>query len=503
MARDASLGFKKRIWLIPIVAILAFLAGIGVALNSNQAASRLVAVDEPYLTFASDFHKALEDARYALQAAAQEGDKGALVAAQSIAARARTALVGMRGIEEQQQRATDLGASFERYWEKAGVTTRLLLGEGQGDMQAAVHAMQVEQKSVQEAAEATLTDARNRFRISMDSTARSIDRGAMTIIGLGVLVAVGLTLLSFFVIRGVGAQLGGDPEVAAQVVRRVASGDLRDSGVVARSASLLGHISLMRVSLVDMLGTVHSASSGLLQAASGIASGSDNLARRTDQQAASLEQTAAALEEITSTVRSTAENAVNLDQLAREAASSTEDGARVMSEVSGTMDRIKSDSGRMTEILSVIDGLAFQTNILALNAAVEAARAGEQGRGFAVVAQEVRNLALRSAKSATEIKELLQASAAGVEDGAGHVKQAAARMDRIRQAIGEVSTIVSEISTASREQTEGLAGITTAVAQMESLTQENAQLAQRTASAAREVSERADDLENAVSQFRL
>jgi len=316
---------------------------------------------------------------------------------------------------------------------------------------------------------------------------------------------VGLSLLSFFIIRGVGRQLGGDPEAAAQVVKRVASGDLsgRVEHADGAARSLLGDIAQMQAALVAMLGVVRESSQDLLTAAGGIAAGSEDLSQRTQQQAGSLLDTAASLEQITATVQRTASNAGHLDGLAREASTCSGDGSRVMAEVIGTMDRIKADSSQVREIIGVIDGIAFQTNILSLNAAVEAARAGERGRGFAVVAQEVRALALRSAQSATEIKALLQASATSVDDGVARVRQAAGSMARIQAAIEEVVGIAAEIAVASREQTAGLATINHAVAQMESVTADNAQLAQRSVASAHGVKSRAEQLGTAVSRFRL
>ena len=500
-----SLSFKQRIWLIPQLAILAFLVGMAMALVSNRAASHLVSVDEPFLENSSALAKALEDIRYTLQSAAQEGDKRGLEAARAHAERARAAIAGIEAIAGKQALASDLGQRFEAYWTATAVATRLLLGDGKGDPDRAVRSMQDTQKAMQQAADAAQAEARARFRASLAETSRAIDRGTATTGALAVAVAVGLSLLSFFILRGVSRQLGGDPEEAAQVVGRVASGDLsgRVEHAEGASRSLLGDIAQMQAALVAMLDVVRESSRQLLAAAGGIASGSEDLSQRTQQQASSLQDTASSLEQITATVQRTSGNASHLDGLAREAAACTGDGSRVMGEVIATMDRIKADSGRMSEIVAVIDGIAFQTNILSLNAAVEAARAGEKGRGFAVVAQEVRGLALRSAQSATEIKALLQASGASVADGVARVRQAAGSMARIQSAIEEVARIVAEIAVASREQTAGLDRIQRAVAGMESVTVDNAQLAHGSVASAHEVKTRAEQLGAAVSRFRL
>jgi methyl-accepting chemotaxis protein len=500
-----SLGFKQRIWLIPCVAILAFLVGVAMALSSNRAASQLVSVDEPSLDAANRFAKALEDARYALQSAIQEGDAHGLQAAREHADRARAALTAMGAIAGRKAAAEQLGARFETWWTAAEAASRILLKQAQGDEAGAIHAMQEAQQALEQASGEMLAGARARFRASLADTSRAIDRGTLALVLLAAAVAAGLSLLSWLIIRSVGDRLGGDPDDAARVVNRVASGDLtgRLAQGSARDGGLIGDIGRMQAALVAMLGVVREASRELLHAAGGIAANNEHLAERTQRQAAALEDTASSLEQITTTVQRTAGNADHLDALARQALTFTGDGSRMMGEVIGTMDRIRGDSGRMTEIVGVIDGIAFQTNLLALNAAVEAARAGERGRGFAVVAQEVRALALRSAQSAMEIKSLLQASGASVAEGVDRVNAAAASMGKIQGAIEEVASIVSEIAIASREQTDGLANINRAVARMETMTTENAQMSDLSVAAAHDVKSRAEQLGLAVARFRL
>ncbi|WP_332826257.1 methyl-accepting chemotaxis protein [Ramlibacter sp.] len=501
--RAAPLRFRHRMWLVPLLAMAAFAMVVATTMSSNRTASVLVSVDEPYLEQAGEFSRAVEDTRLALQTATQEGDKRGIAQAEQHVDRARAAVARMRAIPGKEATATALGTAFDAYWASAAAASRLMLGEGAGDVDAAVRTMQAAQKSVEQAATSARSDARDRFRASLAATASAVDRGTNLSAGLALAVALGLSLLSWIIIRGVDAQLGGEPEAAVRLVKRAASGDLRAAGDAGSATGLLADLDRMQVALVAMLQVVRDSSGQLLQAADGIADGSEHLSGRTEQQASSLEETAASLEQITATVQQTAAHAEHLDQLARDTAAFSLDGDRVMGEVMGTMDRIKGDSGRITDIVGVIDGIAFQTNILALNAAVEAARAGEKGRGFAVVAQEVRSLALRSATSATEVKTLLQSSAANVDEGVARVRQAAGSMAAIQGAIEQVVAIISEIAVASREQTTGLAGINRAVAGMETLTSQNALLAQRSVAAAREVKDRAEHLADAVSRFRL
>ncbi|WP_164281233.1 methyl-accepting chemotaxis protein [Stenotrophomonas indicatrix] len=255
--------------------------------------------------------------------------------------------------------------------------------------------------------------------------------------------------------------------------------------------------------LTQIVGQIQQSAASIRLAAGEIASGNSDLSRRTEQQAANLEETAASMEELTSTVRQNADHALQANTLAASAAGVASEGGLVVSHVVQTMEQIETSSQRIAEIISVIDGIAFQTNILALNAAVEAARAGEQGRGFAVVASEVRALAQRSAGAAKEIKELIDASVGHVGAGAQLVHGAGRTMQEIVGQVGRVNEIMAEISAASREQSAGIEQVNQTVVQMDETTQQNAALVEEATAAARAMEEQAEQLAVAVSRFRL
>ncbi len=233
------------------------------------------------------------------------------------------------------------------------------------------------------------------------------------------------------------------------------------------------------------------------------ASGNTNLSQRTEEQAASLEETSSAMEEMTSTIQQNAGNSKQANSLAQSARDTAENGGRVVGEAVAAMEAINESSKKISDIIGVIDEIAFQTNLLALNASVEAARAGDQGRGFAVVADEVRNLAGRSATAAKEIKELIQDSSSKVEEGSGLVNQSGETLEEIVNSVKKVSDIVAEISTASEEQAAGIDEVNKAVIQMDELTQQNAALVEEAAAASESLGEQAESLERLIRFFNV
>ena len=293
---------------------------------------------------------------------------------------------------------------------------------------------------------------------------------------------------------------------AVGISRRVAEGDLTAEVTVAskdEAGQLLQSLQDMNVSLRNIVSNVRTGTDTIATASSEIAAGNLDLSSRTEQQASALEQTASAMEELISTVKQNAENARQASQLAVSASDIAIQGGNVVGQVVNTMGSINESSRKIVDIISVIDGIAFQTNILALNAAVEAARAGEQGRGFAVVASEVRSLAQRSAAAAKEIKVLIGDSVEKVGNGSKLVEQAGATMQEVVTSVKRVTDIVAEISMASQEQTTGIEQVNNAITQMDQVTQQNAALVEEAAAAAASMQSQAGDLAQLVSVFTL
>ena len=321
--------------------------------------------------------------------------------------------------------------------------------------------------------------------------------------GLGLLALT--SALGWALTRSVFRQLGAEPSEAARTVNAVAQGDLTVQIALrpGDTASLMAGLVRMRESLVKVVAEVRSNSESVATASAQIAQGNQDLSSRTEQQASALQQTAATMEELGTTVRHNSDSAKQANQLAQSASEVAARGGAVVGQVVTTMQGINDSSRKIGDIISVIDGIAFQTNILALNAAVEAARAGEQGRGFAVVASEVRSLAQRSAEAAKEIKSLISRSVEQVEQGTGLVDQAGKTMDEIVGSIQRVTDIVAEISSASVEQSSGVHQVGEAVSQMDQATQQNAALVEESAAAAESLKGQAQQLVRAVATFKL
>ncbi|WP_053842481.1 methyl-accepting chemotaxis protein [Paracidovorax avenae] len=345
-------------------------------------------------------------------------------------------------------------------------------------------------------AERDLLDVRQAEAEDARATALAVEVGGTA---LAVVVAL---LLSLWVTRSITRPIAR----AVDVARAVAAGDLTQRiEIHARDevGLLLESLRDMNTALATVVSRVRQGSESVASASMQIAQGNSDLSSRTESQASALEETAASMEELGSTVAQNADNARQANQLAQASSGVAEQGGAVVAQVVDTMKGISESSRRISDIINVIDGIAFQTNILALNAAVEAARAGEQGRGFAVVAGEVRSLAQRSAGAAKEIKELITASVERVESGAQLADRAGSTMTEVVGSIRRVTDIMGEISAASSEQSAGVAQVGEAVTQMDQTTQQNAALVEEMAAAASSLRSQAQDLVQAVSVFRL
>ncbi|SEF30493.1 methyl-accepting chemotaxis protein [Variovorax sp. NFACC27] len=342
-------------------------------------------------------------------------------------------------------------------------------------------------------------------RRNVEASAAAYSRQRTLLLALSIFAVLAAAALGVFIARRLFLALGDEPAKLSVAAHNVAEGDLSeiDGAHEAPEGSVLASMATMQRQLVGLIGQVRSSADSIAMASAEIAHGNNDLSRRTESQASSLEETAASMEELNSTVRRNADNATEANRLADSASTVAMRGGEVVVQVVETMKSINDSSRRIADIIGVIDGIAFQTNILALNAAVEAARAGERGRGFAVVASEVRSLASRSADAAKEIKALISASVDRVETGSVLVDRAGVTMSEVVDSIRRVADIVGEISTASSEQSVGVAQVSEAVMQLDQATQQNAALVQESAAAAGSMKFQADRLVEAVSVFRI
>jgi methyl-accepting chemotaxis protein len=412
-------------------------------------------------------------------------------------------LEALAGSDEEKAAMAKIARARSAYIEQRGAAGKLKSGGDQAGAVAAMKAQMLPAMAVYLDAQQNFVDLQQRRSDELRENAGTERMRTVWMAGgLMALIVLALAVATRLLVRSISQPLGA---LAVQA-ERIGGGDL--SAVIATDRGdeigvLQRALSSMQDALNRVVGEVRHSADSIQTASAEIASGNQDLSQRTEQAASNLQQTASSMTQLTGTVRQSADSAATANQLASSAAQVAQRGGEVVGQVVATMDEINASSKKISDIIGVIDGIAFQTNILALNAAVEAARAGEQGRGFAVVAGEVRSLAQRSAEAAREIKGLIGTSVDKVEIGARLVQDAGSTMDEIVSSVGKVGDIIGEIRASTVEQSEGIGSINTAVGQLDQMTQQNAALVEQSAAAAESLREQASKLAGLVGGFKL
>jgi len=499
--------FRTKIWMLPLSAALVFIAGsilsfaVGARTSSLMQQERLV--DTPALEQLKRFDRGFEEFRLTLQSAAAEGDADKLKDVEGVVIKVHAVLAALAQVEGRDSAARVLIAAFDGYQTVALSATKALLTKGElGDQ---VRQMQNAQAKLEELLKQHVVDGEQTIAQRRADVDSSVKIGQWANIATGLFVLGVLGFASKLIVSSVWRDLGEEPVELLRLTQSIAQGNLMVEPRVAAgdSRSLNAGLVQMLTTLRGTVGTIRMATDSINTAAGEIAVGNHDLSRRTEMTASNLQSTASSVATLTGSVLRSAEAARQANQLAGATADAAERGGSIVSQVVVSMGEINTASARIGEIIGVIDGIAFQTNILALNAAVEAARAGEQGRGFAVVASEVRSLAQRSAQAAREIKVLIGTSAEKVDGGTRLVQEAGAAMTDIVAGVKRVSDIIGEISVAATEQSGGIDQVNRTVTEIEQMTQQNAALVEESAAAASSMSEQANRLAQVVSTFRV
>jgi methyl-accepting chemotaxis protein len=503
------MSLKLRIWMLPAIAGAIFLLSgtviLAITTRAADAITTLGSTDYPFLERANSFANQLENLQGLIAGAVAQGEKSRLADADETAKAMRTTLAQMQRDPAHVEQSKTLAKLFESYYGAAIATARILLGVENGDGAAAVARMQDALKNLQQDVAAVQSGAKESFAAGLDDAHRGVSRAVTTMVIAAFLVLLGLGGASFVLVRTILRQIGGEPAYARQILQGMARGELDQRIEVTENAeeSVLAAVREMARGLAELIANVRHGTEAIASVSQQMAAGNQDLSDRTEDQATSLQKAAASMEQISSTVKQSADNAQQAMVLANQASAAADKGGSVVGQVVETMDSILSSSRKIAEIVGVIDGIAFQTNILALNAAVEAARAGEEGRGFAVVAGEVRNLAQRSAQAAREIKDMIADSVRKVDAGGRLVDAAGASMGEIVAQVKRVNDLIAEISTAALEQSQGIAQVTESVTKMDHVTQQNAALVEQSAAAAATMKSESSKLAVAVSVFKI
>jgi len=496
--------FRMKIWMLPLTAAAVFFAGSAVSYvvgaNTSSSLGELRTVAYPFKEGMDRFALHVEQFRLAVTAAASEGDAGKITDAKAAAAAAREDLKAILALGGNVSEVKGLEDVMARY-EPAALQAALAM-TGKGEAGDSMQRMTDGKLELDKRTESARKLAAERVNAIQTAASKGVDQGLFVLMVTGLVTLVALGFASKIILASVWKDLGEEPATLRNLVERIADGDL-SVNISAEGHSLRAALATMCERLRNTVSGIRDGAEAISTAAGEISAGNHDLSARTERTSSNLQQTATAMEQMTATVQHTAEGAKQASNLALKARESAGHGGQIVGGVVSNMAEISAASIRIGEIIGVIDGIAFQTNILALNAAVEAARAGEQGRGFAVVASEVRNLAQRSAQAAREIKELVTMSSQKVDEGVRSVQAAGDAMNEIVENVRLVVEVIGEITTATAEQSSGISSVNNSVGTLDEMTQQNAALVEQSAAAATSLNEQANRLVGAVSQFRV
>ncbi|MYN44755.1 chemotaxis protein [Pseudoduganella sp. FT93W] len=501
------MSIKRTIWSLPVVSIVVFALGIGgsslIATDALHAINRTEHLDYPLMDVIKELNQEVNSITDGLRDAVSEGEQSRLAPISEQAAKVRSHFERLSALQGQQIAGARLASEFDAYFMAAFSATRIMLKLEEGDFQPVMEKMQQAQRILQTDLTQASADAQRQFQDGIERSGSGVRQVLWTMVLTVVMVALGLITSSWFVVRAIWRQLGGEPEYARAIAQAVARGDLSMEIRTKCGDSVLAALGEMQQRLATLVAEIKGTANAIASASSEIARGSVDLAGRTQVQAEDLEVTSRSMLALNAAVEQNTQHVNTASQLVNETSTIATRGGQLVDSVVTTMGEINESSGKIVDIIAVIDGIAFQTNILALNAAVEAARAGEQGRGFAVVASEVRQLAQRSAAAAKEIKELINDSVAKVEAGGVLVNDTGVTMRQIVASVCQVEAIMGEIKAAGMRQAGGIEQIGRAITSMDKMTSQNSALVEDASAAAESLSDQTTQLTASLAVFRL